>query len=188
MLFGKPPVARSRDGGFHRFYKAAFFAAIISFLVPLAGTVHASALSFSYGLSMVKWNNPTGVISNHPINIGRSMLVSWNPGNDLSMGFYTESDWDPMAAGFTYETIVNAIQISKGIVKYVSLGVNIGEMDPDGWLNYQPVVDVFGAVDLLSGTGGKINSAVKATVGARFSNKYNDADALIMGLAISVGF
>jgi hypothetical protein len=189
----KPPVSRLRDGGFLRFNKAALFAAILAVVVSLAGTIQASPLKFAYGFNVVRWNDKsvaTGVDAYSNLNMGHSMLVSWDLNNDISMGLYSEEEWDPYNPGAgtgPWQTIVNAIQITKGVVKFVSVGVNIGQMMPAAY-PYQTVVDVFGAVDLLAGSGGKLNTSIKATVGARFSNLYHDANGATMGLAISVGF
>ena len=157
----------------------------IAVILGLATGVQAASVSFDFGTNFLKWNDTsgaTGVGSTNAVNNGRNFTLSWNLDNDLAMGVYNEVDEDPSG-----QTLMNAIQISKGVVKNVAVGLNIGEIDPVA-NGYQPVVDVFGSVNILSGTGDKVNGALKAIVSARFSNSAVVADATNMILAVSLGF
>jgi hypothetical protein len=157
----------------------------IAVILGLSAGAQAASVSFDFGTNFVKWNDTsgaTGVGSTNAVNNGRNFTLSWNLDNDLAMGVYNEVDEDP-----TNQTLMNAIQITKGVVKNVAVGLNIGEMNPVA-NGYQAVVDVFGSVNILSGTGEKVNGALKAIVAARFSNSNVDADSTNMLLAVSLGF
>lgn len=154
----------------------------IAVILGLATGVQAANVSFDFGTNFLKWNDTASVGVTNAVNNGRNFTLSWNLDNDLAMGVYNEVDEDPSG-----QTLMNAIQISKGVVKNVAVGLNIGEMDPCA-NGYQPVVDVFGSVNILSGTGDKVNGALKAIVAARFSNSNVVADATNMILAVSLGF
>jgi len=156
----------------------------IAVILGLSAGAQAASVSFDFGTNFLKWNDTASVGSAKAVNNGRNFTLAWALDNDLSLGVYNEVDED--AGG---QTLVNAIQVSKGVVKNVAVGLNIGEMDPVGAGAYQAVIDVFGSVNILSGTGEKVNGALKAIVAARFSNGTAiNADSTNMILAVSLGF
>lgn len=152
----------------------------------IAGSASASAIDFSFGTNFYK---PHADVYEGMVENGQCFLVSWNLDSDISLGVYNElSSYD-----FGGETLaVTAVQATKGIVKNVAVGINLGGADPtDGTPG--ALVDILGTVKILSGSGDKIEGAVTATAAARFSKAdldggRNYVDGVNLILAVLLGF
>lgn len=168
----------------------------IAIAVSLAGSAMAAgSVGFEWGTNFYKPSASGGKASN-----GTNFLLSWNLDSDLSLGVYTETsivavnDTTPVAAVSTLT--VSAIQIMKGVVKNVAIGLNIGSgaLAAGGTLvaETKPLVDVVGEVTILSGTGEKVSGNLRAMAAARFLNTTAapnpKLDGVNLGLAVQVMF
>jgi hypothetical protein len=167
------------------------FAYVIA--MSVASTAMAGSVGFDFGTNFYKPHASGGQAAN-----GSNFLVSWVLDNDVSLGVYTElsnvavNDTAGVAAASTLS--VNAIQVTKGIMKNVTVGLNLGS----GALaaaaplaaETKPLVDILGTVDILSGTGDKIQGALRASVAARFLNTSTGTnpklDGVNVGLAVQL--
>lgn len=150
----------------------------------LVGSASASTIDISMGTNFFKSNVEGANVQN-----GQCFTVAWNVDSDIALGFYSESTNYPVGRPLT----VTALQFSKGVVKNVAMGLNLGHAElagPDRGL-----VDVFGTVKMLSGSGDKIEGAVTATAAARFSKArraFGDHEGFIDGvnliMAVMLGF
>jgi len=143
-----------------------------------------AAVGFGFGTNFYKPN-----AAGYEAKNGRNFLVNWTLDNDLQLGVY-EEDSQTFIVGFPSTFSVSAIQVAKGVVKNVVVGLNIGSGTVGA--ASQPLVDVFGAVNILSGTGEKVNGALKATVAARFCEQIlaglGAANGLNLGLSVDMNF
>lgn len=156
-----------------------------------------AAVGFSFGTNFYKPNAKSYETKN-----GRNFLVNWSLDNDLFLGVYEEDSQTfdntvtAAPAGPTPGALnVSAIQVAKGVVKNVVVGLNLGSGAVAGAI--EPLVDVFGAVNILSGQGEKVSGALKATVAARFcevalaqtaGGAGGKANGLNLGLAVDMVF
>lgn len=154
---------------------------VIAVVLGLAGGAQAASIGFDFGTTWTKWADPAN-LGTGPVDQGQSFLLSWNLDNDVILGVYNE-----VSTSATIQSTYNAIQVSKGVVKNVRVGFNIGSLNPLA-LGAQAAVDVFGEVVILAGTGEKVTGALKAIVAARLSNAAVNADATNLGLAVGIGF
>jgi len=145
-----------------------------------------AAVGFGFGTNFYKPNS-----SNYQVKTGRNFLVNWSLDNDLQLGVYEEESttFSTSGTGAAGTLSVNAIQVVKGVVKNVAVGMNIGQ----GVCGASaPLLDVFGTVNILSGQGEKLSGALKATVAARFSELTlvggGRADGLNLGLSVEAIF
>jgi hypothetical protein len=154
--------------------------------VSLAGTAMAGGVAFDFGTNFFDPSKNGAQAQN-----GQNFLMSWMLEEDLSLGVYTEQSnlfdgavgaW-PVGSTFT----VSAIQVAKGVLKNVQVGLNLGS-GTDSTSNTAPMCDIFGTVNLLSGAGEKVTGALRATIAARFCNTNNNTDGVNLGLAVQVAF
>lgn len=156
----------------------------IAVILGVSAGAHA-AVGFSFGTNFYKPN-----AAGYEAKNGRNFLVNWSLDNDLSLGVYEEDSIT--LTGVTADVLsVSALQVAKGVVKNVVVGLNIGSATTSA--GTEPLVDVLGAVNILSGSGDKVNGALKATVAARFSEVNIAggavrADGLNLGLAVDMNF
>lgn len=157
------------------------------FALSLASSAMAT-VSVDFGTNWYKVT-PTYAVGDHLQGQGQNFLVSWTLDNDLSLGAYTESGTWVYDGGSTNEWDLRAIQISKGVVKNVAVGINVGTMYED-WDNEDSMLtDVFGAVTILGGSGDKVSGALKTTVGARFSTVDGyDFSGINVNLSVGLSF
>jgi hypothetical protein len=125
---------------------------------------------------------------------GQSFAANWDLDNDLIVGAYTEST--DMTDGYsnTYVFQVNAISVSKGVVKNASIGLHLGTYygsynDYTGMLT-----DVVGSVTLMSGNADKVAGSLKANFGGRFARDNEGANTgaidysgYFVSLAVGIG-
>jgi len=157
----------------------------------------ASSVGFSFGTNFFS-PSTAGLVSQN----GQNFTIGWALDNDVSLGVYNELS--NINSGGTISTItVNAIQISKGVMKNVSVGLNLGSGSetanagaggsPVLTAATQPLADVFGAVNILSGSGDKVSGSLSATVAARFHRNGTGAASINLngtniGLAVGIMF
>lgn len=150
----------------------------------LAGPAAASTLDLSFGTNFLK----SSAVDDGVLN-GRCMSVCWHLDSDIALGFYNEGvNYDDGGEHLS----VNALQVTKGVLKNVAVGLNLGTAEAtDG--DDGPLVDILGKVKMLSGSGDKVEGSVEATVAARFSNaEWTGNEDWVEGvnaiLAITIGF
>jgi hypothetical protein len=101
------------------------------------------------------------------------MTISWTIENDLALGVYSEATMLNDGSGNTDPFNVNALLISKGIVKNVAVAVHLGTFYEDYYGVSGLLADVFGEVTVLSGKGEKVEGALKTQAGGRFADDSN---------------
>lgn len=147
--------------------------------VCLAGSAAASSIDFTFGTNFYTPN-----VVGQQTEMGTNFTVAWNLDNDISLGVYTET------SAVTFGPVwVSAIQLTKGVLKRVKVGLNIGSLR--AW-NTDTMVDILGRVTILSGSGDNITGELVATAAARFSQAYimppDKADGTNVGLGVLIGF
>lgn len=167
----------------------------VAVVLSLAGTASAASVAFDFGTNFYR---PTAV--GYTVGNGQNFTMSWALDNDLSLGVYQElSNWTNITTAAPPVTTngtlsVSAIQISKGVVKNVAVGLNLGAGTSTGGIAAtKPLADVFGVVNILSGSGEKVSGALRATAAARFSKTSlcvatDMADGYNLNLSVQVGF
>jgi hypothetical protein len=148
-----------------------------------------AAVGVEFGTDWYKINY-TSNVGDHLMGQGQNMLVYWGLDNDLTVGAYTETDVISNGTGSTYDWEIVAIQVAKGIVKNVNVGLNIGQ-EYNTWASVTgAVTDVFASVVILSGSSDKVNGTVKATVAGRFSADMSgyDFSGMMVNLSVGLGF
>lgn len=160
-----------------KFYAAVMVAALS------AGVAHAGSVGFDFGTNFYKPSIAGARVTN-----GSNFLVSWVMENDLSMGVYSEAS--VFTVGATTGTLtVSALQVTKGVIKNVAVGLNLGTgRETVAAANSAALVDILGTVNILSGKGDKVEGVLKATAAARFCNTTTNADGVNLGLAVGVLF
>ena len=126
----------------------------------------------------------------HLMGQGQNMLVFWGIDNDITIGAYVESNMISDQDGNVYSFDGQAIQLTKGILKNVAIGLNIGQMYNEWNYEVGQFTDVFGAVTILSGSSEKVAGLVKAAVGARFYTDDSEYtfDGVVVNLSVGLGF
>jgi hypothetical protein len=163
---------------------------MIALFVLAVASPAMAAVGVEFGSNWYKVNY-TNNVGSHLMGQGQNMLVYWGLDNDLTVGAYAETDVMSDGTGSTYSFEVRAIQIAKGIVKNVNMGLNLGQMTDD-WSGTRVgmLTDVFASVVILSGSSDKVNGTVKATVAGRFSTNSSDYqwDGMVVNLSVGLGF
>lgn len=150
-------------------------------LVAIAVLAFAStamgAVGIEFGSNWYKPRlNPQGA-SNDWFGQGQNFTITWGIDNDIALGVYTEATMLNDGFGTMYPFNVNAIQIRKGIVKSVDVGLNVGSFYEDYNAVSGVVTDIFGEVTVLSGKGEKVEGVVKGQAGGRWAdNSYNGGE------------
>jgi hypothetical protein len=157
----------------------------VAVAVSLASTAMAGGVAFEFGANFFKPNLAGAQAQN-----GQNFTMSWNLDSDVSLGVYTEQSFlfdggVVWAAGSTLT--VSAIQVTKGVMKNVEIGLNLGS-GTDSTSNTAPLVDILGSVNILSGSGDKVSGALVGMAAARFCNTTNNTDGVNVGLAVEVEF
>jgi hypothetical protein len=130
----------------------------------------AGTIGFEYGSS---WFRPKLSANGAQLDWtaqGQTFAITWALDNDMWVGVYTEALNLNDGYGDTYPWSGQAIQVSKGIVKNVAVGLNIGTFYEAYYGAVGPLADVFGEVTLLSSNGDKISGSLKANAAARWAN------------------
>lgn len=158
----------------------------IAIAVSLAGSAMAAgSVGFEWGTNFFKPSNAGAQTQN-----GTNFTLSWNLDNDLSMGVYTETSNLLGGGAVAGDTVtVSAIQIMKGVVKNVAVGLNLGSgTETVGVGSTSTLVDVLGTVNILSGTGEKVTGNLRAMASARFCATTCKMDGVNLGLGVQVLF
>lgn len=159
----------------------------------------ASSVGFSFGTNFFSPSAPGLVADN-----GQNFTINWALDNDVSLGVYTELSNVNLTGALSTLT-VNAIQVSKGVMKNVSVGLNLGSgtttansfvAGPPATgiaAGTAPLADIFGSVNILSGSGDKVSGSLSATVAARFSKvgattTVGNLNGVNVGLAVGIMF
>jgi hypothetical protein len=117
---------------------------------------------------------------------GQNVTITWALENDLALGVYTEATMINDGYGNTYPFNVNAIQVRKGIVKNVDVGMNLGTFYFDYWGYTGMLTDVFGEVTVLSGKGEKVEGALKGQVGGRWADDNWQGGGVLNGYFVNL--
>lgn len=140
--------------------------AVVSAAAPaLAGNV-----GFEFGSNFYRPNfDPTG--SNQRwFGQGQNFSVIWGNDQDYWFGYYTESTNLNDGLGDAESMTVQAVQISRSILKGVSITGRLGEFYESYNGYFAPLADVSAEVTILTGAGDKVSGDLRASVGARFAN------------------
>lgn len=160
------------------------FASIVA--MSLAGAATAGTLGLQMGASFF---DPSA--AGAQVDEGNSLLVSWNLDSDISVGMYFERVG---LVGGTYvvgDTLtVSALQVMKGVVKSVDVGLRMGAGTESTGPTTGALVDIVGQVKILSGSGEKVEGAVVGTIASRFCSPVGvqSVDGISMGLSLLVEF
>lgn len=153
----------------------------------------ASSVGFSFGTNFFS-PSAAGLVAQN----GQNFTIGWALDNDVSLGVYNELS--NINSGGVFSTLTtNAIQISKGVMKNVTVGLNLGAGaatvnagaggSPAIAATTSPLADIFGAVNILSGSGDKVSGSLQATVAARFHrNTTASLNGTNIGLAVGIMF
>jgi hypothetical protein len=147
---------------------------LIAIAVVAMASTAMGAVGIEFGANWYKPNLDPNMDDDLYFGQGQNMTITWTLDEGLALGVYVENT-TLTAEGRSNVFTVNAIQVRKGIVKNVDVGLNLGtfyedENDATGMLT-----DVFGEVTVLSGKGEKVEGALKGQIGGRFAdNEWND--------------
>jgi hypothetical protein len=138
--------------------------------VALASSAVA-AVSIELGSNWFKPNlDPNGADYDF-FGQGQNLTIAWTLDSDISVGIYMENtQLMEVYDGYMYPFTVNAIQLRKGIVKNVDLGMNLGTFYEDYDSESGVLTDIFGEVTVLSGKSDKIEGALRGQVGGRWAD------------------
>lgn len=145
----------------------------------------AGTIGFEYGSTWFRpqYNDNTGYDFTSQ---GQTFAINWVLDNDMWVGVYTESINLNDGYGNSYPWSAQAIQITKGIVKNVAVGMNIGTFNEQYYGVSGPLLDVLGEVTILSGNGDKVNGSLKASTSARWANDTASGGDNWSGYAVSI--
>jgi hypothetical protein len=166
----------------------------IAIAMSLAGAASAASIGFDFGTNFYK-----PAVTGYTTENGENFALSWNLDSDVSLGIYTEtSNFSAGTAATTGTLAVSAVQVTKGVMKNVNVGLAVGSATSTigAVTSTAPMVDIVGTVDILSGSGDKISGALRASAAARFCQAdlentaaaFNEADGVNLGLAVQVAF
>jgi len=143
----------------------------VAFALTMAtSAMAAGSIGFEYGSSWFRPKlSPAGAAYDWTAQ-GQTFAINWVLDNDMWVGVYTESLNLNDGFGDTYPWSAQAIQVTKGVVKNVAVGLNIGTFYESYYGAVGPLADVFGEVTLLAGNGDKVTGSLKASVAARWAN------------------
>jgi hypothetical protein len=159
----------------------------VAVVLSLAGTASAASVAFDFGTNFYR-----PAASGYLTQNGQNFTLGWALDNDLSLGVYTELS-QVTGNAVTDTLAVTSIQVAKGVVKNVVVGLNLGSGTTTAVAATAPLVDVFGVVNILSGSGEKVSGALRATAAARFcsvalNGGAANANGYNLGLSVQVGF
>lgn len=174
--------------------------------IALAGAATAGTLGIELGTNFF---DPS--VAGAQADDGQTVAVCWNLDSDISVGMYFERSslgWvtaNLVGAHWGADTLtVNALQVSKSVIKNVSVGLRFGSGTSTDTVvtvvgspptaptatNTAPLVDIVGQVKILSGSGEKVEGSLVGTVAARFCNPNPNPsmDGVNFGLGVLVEF
>jgi hypothetical protein len=161
------------------------FASIVA--ISLAGAATAGTLGLQMGASFF---DPSA--AGAQVDEGESFAVCWNLDSDIAVGMYFERVGLLGAGYVAADTLtVSALQVMKGVVKNVAVGLRMGAGTESSGPTTGALVDIVGQVKILSGTGDKVEGSVVGTIASRHCSPVGapaSVDGLSMGLALLVEF
>lgn len=177
---------------------------VLSILIISSTAAMAESISFGFGTNFFKPSNSGFAVSN-----GRIFLLDWAIDKDIIFGIYdeettldyTEADGDIEIGRLD----VTGIRLNKGIIKGVDIGLMLGSATTEfpGFPGasdqaVSSIVDIFGTVTMISGTGGRVTGKLTATLAARYMDSsgltdnngddINNLNGFNASLTVSVGF
>lgn len=159
----------------------------VAFALTMAtSAMAAGSIGFEYGSSWFRPHyNDQGAGLDWTAQ-GQTFAINWVLDNDMWVGVYTESLNLNDGYGDTYPWSAQAIQVTKGVVKNVAVGLNIGTFYEAYNTAVGPLADVFGEVTLLAGNGDKVSGSLKANVAARWADDTNGGGEDWSGYTVSL--
>jgi hypothetical protein len=165
-------------------------------LAAIAMTLSSSAfaaVSFEFGSTwffpQLDPNSNTGNDYNYA-GQGQTVAANWDLDNDLILGVYIEATELNNGNGQSEPFDVQALTVSKGVMKNASLGMHLGTFHETWFFGNDGtgmLTDLFGTITMISGGAEKISGSLKATVGARYANSdYNSGEGSFNGYFVSV--
>jgi hypothetical protein len=139
--------------------------------MSLSASTAMATISFDYGTI---WNqvqfDPNGSSTYNWVGQGQFFSVNWDLESDVVLGFYGENSDYNNGYGDTYPFVINALNVSKGVMKNASVGLHLGNIYDDYNDSTGMLTDIFGTVTILGGTADKISGSLKASFGGRFAD------------------
>lgn len=177
---------------------------VLSMLILSSTAALAESVSFGFGTNFLKPSNAGFAVSN-----GHIFEVNWKMDSDVSFGIVEEEttlDYTDTNGVLDIGTLnITGIKLSKSVINNVELGIMLGSGTAVFPLatarDTSAVVDIFGTVTMVSGTGGKVAGSIKACIAARYMNTMgltagafgaadaiNDLNAVNASLIVTIGF
>jgi len=159
---------------------------LIAIAVVAMASTAMGAVGIEFGSNWYRPQVDPNGENEHYFGQGQNVTITWSLETDLALGVYMEDTLLNDGHGHTSDFIVNAIQLRKGIVKNVDVGMNLGtfyeeENDDTGMLT-----DVFGEVTVLSGKGEKVEGALKGQAGGRFGDNGYTWNGYFVNLLVAI--
>jgi len=163
-----------------------------AFALSVATSAMAATVSLDYGSS---WFRPRLNFEGNSYDWtaqGQTFALNWALDSDTWVGVYSEALNLNSGYGNTYPWVSQALQISKGVVKNVAVGVRLGTFNEGYDYDTGALTDVYGTVTILSGSGDKVTANLKAEVAGRWADNEwqggQDWSGYTVGLSAGVGF
>jgi hypothetical protein len=143
---------------------------IAAVAMSLSASTALATISFDYGSIWSQFRFDPDYSQYNWTGQGQSFGVNWDIESDLILGYYGENTDMTDGYGNTYPFVVNAINVSKGVMKNASVGLRLGSFYEDYGGYTGMLTDIFGTVTILGGTADKISGSLKASFGGRFAD------------------
>jgi len=141
-----------------------------AFALFMATSAMAATVGFDYGST---WFRPRLNFEGNNRDWtaqGQTFAINWALDSDTWVGVYSESLNLNDGYGNTYPWAGQAIQVSKGVVKNVVVGIRLGTFNEQYYGDTGALTDVYGTVTILSGAGDKVSGNLKAEVAGRWAD------------------
>lgn len=170
---------------------------LMALLLVASVSVSAATLAFSQGAAFVSVAN-----SDWPLAVGSSTQIMWFV-DDLGYGIKNESA-ELVQYGFSggpnprfRSQNINEVQIEKFLSKSVAVGLGFGthRLETMSMTFVSPVVEINGAIQILSGKGEKIAASLDFGIAQRwikmsdtiYSTNQSDMNQTVSTLAVTIG-
>lgn len=154
--------------------------------MSLAASTAVATISFDYGSIWTQFRLDPNNAGYNFTGQGQSFGVNWDLESDLILGYYGENTDMTDGYGNTYPFAVNAISVSKGVMKNASVGLHLGSFYEDYDGETGMLTDIYGTVTILGGTADKISGSLKASFGGRFADSEWNGGSTYNGYFVSV--
>jgi hypothetical protein len=138
--------------------------------MSLSASTAMATISFDFGSVWTQFRFDPNYSSYNWVAQGQSFAVNWDLENDVVLGYYGENSDMNDGYGTTYPFVVNALSVSKGVMKNASVGLHLGNFYEDYGGYTGMLTDIYGTVTILGGTADKISGSLKASFGGRFAD------------------